>query len=171
MYAAEEADKEGQIAKAATLYASAAQVAPEEGLLLMNYARFLIKYKRFVEAVNVAQQSTKYGSDSYGGYGILANACRMAGRFDDAYAAIDKALALFPTKVGNLHAKALICYSMKKFEESANIYKKILLILQDNTDIAKREHFIRLYKISAKEIVPDPSEIFLTGYTRSMNAA
>lgn len=141
-------EKKGQIEEAAKLYKDAVDMAPSEGLIAMNYARMLLRLKRPEEAVEAAKQAVENGAGIYGAHGALANALRTVGRLDEAYTEINKALALAPTKRGNLHAKAVIAGRMKRFDEALDIYESLLEGAQPDDD-ATWNQFVAPYENTA----------------------
>lgn len=148
MHKGEAAEKKGQIEEAADFYKQAVDMAPSEGLIAMNYARMLLRLKRPDEAVEAAKQAVDNGAATYGAHGTLATALRMAGRLDEAYAEIDKALAIAPTKRGNLHAKAVIAGRMKRYDEALGIYEGLLGKAGPDDDVTWNQ-FVRPYESTA----------------------
>ena len=150
MYKGEALAKKGQIDEAGEAFKQATDMAPAEGLIHMNHATFLLRQKRYDEAVIAAEKATAHGGDSYGAYAVLATAYRTAGRLEDAYAAIDRALEIAPTKRGNIHAKAVICTRMRRFDEALDLYETIIRGVAGNDLDQLRARFMDPYVNTAK---------------------
>lgn len=149
MHQAEALDREGKTETAAQRYEEAVAISPTEGLIHMNHARFLLKHRKFEEAVRAARLSVENGSAAYGGYTVLATSYRTVGRTEDAYTAIDKAIALSPTKIGNLHAKVVICVKLGRYEEACDLCERILKLLLSRSDDINTKKFTQLYVSTA----------------------
>ncbi len=108
----------GDIPKARKAFGAAAKCAPEEGLVLLEFGRFLFDQKEFTEAVHWIKLSVRRGSGAYGGYYAFAQALRGAGRYEEAYKAARRARNQQPNRPGVVHLSADIACRLGRFEEA-----------------------------------------------------
>ncbi|MEI9964340.1 MAG: GSCFA domain-containing protein [Caulobacteraceae bacterium] len=95
---AKDAAARGDDESAMRLFAKAAAAAPGEGLILLDYGRFLHAQGRFTDAAKVIKASIRNGSGAYGGYYQYAVTLRAAGRYPEAFTAARLARNIQPTR-------------------------------------------------------------------------
>ena len=104
--AAREALAAGATARAWAAYRAAVQAAPDEGLILLEYGRFLKVRRRLGEAALMVERSLANGSAAYGGWLTMGQIHRAAGRWPQAYEAAARAREFQPKHPGVLNLSA-----------------------------------------------------------------
>jgi tetratricopeptide (TPR) repeat protein len=116
--AARDALEAGQTKAAMTAYRAAVQDGPEEGLILMEFGRFLLGLRRFAEAAKLAEASVRHGSGGYGGHWLHAQALYGLRRYTEADAAAAQARAVQPSHPGVINVSANIARKLGRLEEA-----------------------------------------------------
>jgi tetratricopeptide (TPR) repeat protein len=117
------AEKAGRLEEAMSDYRLAATTAPEEGLVQLNYGRFLQRRRMYDAAIDALVASARLGARSYGAYSALASVYLAAGKPQEAYEAIELSLKDNPGKPGNLNQKARICVALGRHDEALSVYE------------------------------------------------
>jgi len=115
---AQEAASAGLFEQARKEFDEAVRIAPGEGLILLDYGRFLFDQKLFDDAGDLVRASIREGSAAYGGYFLLAQILRASGRYAEAFKAARLARNLQPTRPGLLHLSAEIAEKLERHEEA-----------------------------------------------------
>ncbi len=115
---AKEAADRGEVDVATQCFEDAVRIAPAEGLILLDYGRFLFGQKQFEEASRLVRASIREGSAAYGGYFLLAQILRASGAYAQAFKAARLARNLQPTRPGLLHLSAEIAEKLERYEEA-----------------------------------------------------
>ncbi len=116
--AAKDALARGEKGEASRLFRAAAESAPTEGLVLLDYGRFLLDQKQAEKAATWLEASVRHGGGAYGGHYYLAQALRVAHRYRDAHKAAAAAREVQPTRPGLLHLSADIALKLKLYDEA-----------------------------------------------------
>ncbi len=107
-------------------YRAAVAIAPEEGLILLEFGRFLHEQKAFDEAAEVVLAATGKGAGRYGGFYNLAQIYSAAKRYDDAWTALAKAREFQPTRLGVLDLSANVARRLGRLDEALAFAEKHL---------------------------------------------
>ncbi len=97
---ARQAAAAGAVEDAIGAYRAAIAAAPDEGLILLEFGRFLFEQKQHAEAARLVEASIERGTGPYGGYLYLAQIQYAAGRYGLARDAALKAQELQPDRPG-----------------------------------------------------------------------
>jgi tetratricopeptide (TPR) repeat protein len=160
-------DKAGNKADAMRLFRRAYELAPHEGILLLEYANFLFRNNQFDDAVRIAKESTVHSSGPYSGFYFLAQFARAAGQIEEAHAAVKRAREFEPVRPGVLHMHGIISTRMKLYDEGAEVFETLLTLnpgfeagkidylrmAEEAGDIARAQAFID------KLVIPENIEI------------
>ena len=115
---AKEAAERGDITAATRDFEEAVKIAPGEGLILLDYGRFLFDQKLLAEAGRVVKSSIRHGSGAYGGYYLFAQILKASGRYGEAYKAARLARNVQPTRPGLLHLSADVAEKLDRLDEA-----------------------------------------------------
>ncbi len=118
-------------------YRAAVEAAPTEGLILLEFGRFLFEQKFFDEAARLVETSTHHGSGAYGGFYYLAQIHHAAKRFQEAYEAAAKARQLQPTRPGVLELSANVSRRLGLLEE-ALVFAEAHLALEPQSETSRQ---------------------------------
>ena len=115
---ANEAADRGEVDVATRFFEDAIRIAPAEGLILLDFGRFLFSQRQFDDASRLVRDSIRHGSAAYGGYFLLAQILRASGAYAQAFKAARLARNLQPTRPGLLHLSAEIAEKLERYEEA-----------------------------------------------------
>ena len=107
--------------EAIAAYRAALEAAPTEGLILLEFGRFLYEQRQNEEAARLIETSTRFGSASYGGYYVLAQVLYASRRYEEAAAAIAKAREVQPTRPGVIDLAANIARKLGNLQEAIDL--------------------------------------------------
>ena len=99
-------------------YRAAVEMAPAEGLILLEFGRFLYEQRLLDDAARMVEQSTRHGAGGYGGFYYLAQIYSSARRYEDAWEAAAKARELQPTRPGVIALSANIARKLGRYDEA-----------------------------------------------------
>ncbi len=108
----------GDVARARNSFAKAARLAPHEGLVLLEYGRFLMEQGEYENAAKLIKASVREGSGAYGGLAAFAQVLFLSKRYDAAFKAAHWARERQPTRPSVLHLSALISRKLGRREEA-----------------------------------------------------
>jgi tetratricopeptide (TPR) repeat protein len=97
---ARDAAARGAVDEAVAAYRQAVAAAPGEGLVMLEFGRFLYELKAYDEAALMVEASVRRGTGPYGAYLYLAQIHYAARRYELAEEAIASAAALQPDRPG-----------------------------------------------------------------------
>ncbi len=117
-------------------YAQAVEAAPTEGLILLEFGRFLYEQKMFDESAVMLEAATREGGGSYGAFYYLARSLYASKRFDEAYETCAKAREHQPTRSGVLELSSNAARRLGKLEEALR-FAEALLALEPDLETAK----------------------------------
>jgi len=129
----------GATQDAMAAFRKACDIAPTEGLILLEFSRFLAKYNQWPEAIRYAKESTLYNSGPWSGWFHLTQCYRAIGDWDNAYEAITQAQVYEPLRPGVMHMTGLVCNQLMRYGEAIEILEK-LLKLNPDFEMAKRDY-------------------------------
>ena len=117
-------------------YRDAVAAAPTEGLILLEFGRFLYEQKLFDEAAEMLEASTANGAGAYGAYYYLARCHYAAKRFQEAFDVCIKAREHQPTRSGVLELSSNVARRLGLLEDALG-FAEALLALEPGSEAAK----------------------------------
>ena len=116
----------GDTEKTLAAYDRVIAAAPDDYYLYWGEARYLIKLKKYDEAVTALHTSIELDSQQPEVYETLAFVCREQKKPGDALSAYDKALALKPGDTKYMYYRAQTLFELGKMEEAFDAATQIL---------------------------------------------
>ncbi len=123
--------------EAVAAYRAAVEAAPGEGLILLEFGRFLYEQRAYEEAAGMVEASTRHGSGAYGGYYYLSQIYYAGKRMEDAYFAAAKARELQPTRPGVIDISANIARKLGRLQEAVEL-SKLHLKLEPKSEASRQ---------------------------------
>ncbi|MCP1659284.1 O-linked N-acetylglucosamine transferase family protein [Neisseria perflava] len=131
----QQTERERGVQEALALAQEALQAFPAHINLLNYTALLLAKNRRYPEAVETFKRIAGYDKN-VGVLGNLAGAYREMKAYDQALAALDKALALNPKQPAVLLTKGAVLTDMGDYAQAADCFTRLLDIEPDNAAVA-----------------------------------
>jgi tetratricopeptide (TPR) repeat protein len=136
--AAREAVSAGDDAAAAAAYRAALKAAPEEGLILMEFGRFLHGRRKFAEAAELAGRAVHLGAGPYGGWLLLAQTRFAQRRYPEADAAAEEARRVQPNHASVVNVSAEIARRLGRTDEALTLARRHLELVPDSEPSRRR---------------------------------